>query len=504
MNNWNPEEAPIEEITDQEVLAKIAKFDEDYSNRLEAVEFLTDQEALAYVAINDDYSEYICEKAVDRLNDQVLLADVAKKSWDIFIRIAAAEKLNDKSVVQTLYADVAKNYIDHNIHFNKSGSTRMRAAEKLDNQSIAQEVYADIIKDDELFSWEDTHEAFEKLTDQKLLAEIFESVQDNETRLHALRKITNQVLLADIAKHNDTFLKHNPSCNCGACQNHGVHFRMVAAHKLSDQALLTDVAKNSAYGDVRFVVATKLTDDETLDYMANYDVDSAVRQAAYERLTNRIVHDAAIQDSKNMQVHEIIQFAGLDWRILDVIGEKTLILSDKILAKEAYHVKDKSASWENCALRKYLNGSFYEETFSEKEKALIIETRNQNNGNQVFGMDGDNDTLDKVFVLSLEEVVRYFGNSGQIYYGHYNGRRFISDGYNSARKAELGFCEYFKKVFGNQYRPIASTWWLRSPFKDGFDCATAAIVLEDGAINVGGNATFLDEGVRPALWLTLK
>jgi hypothetical protein len=46
-----------------------------------------------------------------------------------------------------------------------------------------------------------------------------------------------------------------------------------------------------------------------------------------------------------------------------------------------------------------------------------------------------NDTDDYIFLLSLEEVVKYFGDSGQLLNGNPNYEHGISDEYNGARIA---------------------------------------------------------------------
>ncbi|MDR0491989.1 MAG: DUF6273 domain-containing protein, partial [Oscillospiraceae bacterium] len=113
-------------------------------------------------------------------------------------------------------------------------------------------------------------------------------------------------------------------------------------------------------------------------------------------------------------VGDTIQFGQYDWFVLCVQGDKALILSDRVLAGRRYHDKNKDVTWAESDMRQYLNGQFYNNTFSKAEKALIAETENINESNQWYGTAGGVDTLDKVFLLSLEDVVKYFGDSGQL------------------------------------------------------------------------------------------
>ncbi|MCL2816885.1 MAG: InlB B-repeat-containing protein [Clostridiales bacterium] len=199
-----------------------------------------------------------------------------------------------------------------------------------------------------------------------------------------------------------------------------------------------------------------------------------------------------------------IKFGGIDWLVLEVQDGKALILSEKILEKRPYHERE-YITWENCSLRGYLNGEFYNNTFSAAEKARIVETAVKNDDNQWYGSAGGNDTLDKIFLLSLEEVVKYFGDSGQLANMPGDLTLGINDQYNSARIA------YDKD--GNDLN-----WWLRSPgYADSlyyaYGSLSAAYVRaiylgsansDGGMVLVVGLPVYVDYvGVRPALWLNL-
>ena len=202
-------------------------------------------------------------------------------------------------------------------------------------------------------------------------------------------------------------------------------------------------------------------------------------------------NDNIISRSINVKptVGSIHKFAGIDWRVLAVENDNALLISEKILERRPYHESSGNITWENCTLRKYLNGEFLN-NLGEK-KSLISETRNNPNpNNHWYGTAGGSTTADKIFLLSLDEVCCYFGDST----AHLNkkgstGSDFdINDKNNAARIAN----------YGNEG---ASWWWLRSP---GYDSYIAARVTDDGYVHVRGNGVLLgDGGVRPALWLNL-
>jgi len=177
---------------------------------------------------------------------------------------------------------------------------------------------------------------------------------------------------------------------------------------------------------------------------------------------------------------------GRQWLVLDVDKQnnRALLLSEDIIEMKAYHANGKSTTWAECSLHSYLNGEFYESFGREKDR--IARTHNENPANQWFGTKGGNSTQDSVFLLSIEEVVKYFGDRGQLKNKNPNNKYWIDDQYNSARVAKFN---------GN-----AVWWWLRSP---GGYTDLAAYVNDDGYVLIVGDLVQAGGGVRPALWLNL-
>jgi len=186
----------------------------------------------------------------------------------------------------------------------------------------------------------------------------------------------------------------------------------------------------------------------------------------------------------------MMEFGGYEWKVLDVQGAKALLLSKDIIELRRYHRKNRTVTWGDCDLRKYLNGEFYE-LFCDEDRGRIVETQVANTGNQWFGTNGGADTTDRVFLLSLEEVVRYFGDSGKLL-GERSDEDWIIDEYNDKRIA----CGNIRGKWRSWF------WWLRSP---GCRGTYAALVHTDGNVYVDGNIVdYNNGGVRPALWLNIE
>jgi len=191
--------------------------------------------------------------------------------------------------------------------------------------------------------------------------------------------------------------------------------------------------------------------------------------------------------SINAAVGDIIEFGGYEWRVLEVRDGNALILNENIIMYRMYKVDGYDTAWEDSSLRRYLNGEFFD-SFTQAERARIVETRNANADNQWYGAAGGRETADRIFLLSLEEVVQYFGDSGQLSSRPSANTRIIDDQFNSMRTAG--------DLSGNN-----SWWWLRTP---GFNSYFATFVYPDGAISVFGDSVPVRGGVRPALWLNLQ
>jgi len=198
----------------------------------------------------------------------------------------------------------------------------------------------------------------------------------------------------------------------------------------------------------------------------------------------------------NPEIGSIIPFGEYKWRVLDVQGSEALLITEEVIEQRNYNEQYTDVTWETCDLRKYLNGEFLRK-FTQEQQGRIVEKKIPNSKNRWYSTKGGNDTRDKIFLLSLEEVDKYFGDSGD----YLNKRKkeitnayfivlsyYLSNSYDSDRVANYG-------------SEGACWWWLRSP---GAASNSAAKVGEDGDVLVGGAMVNFDDngcGVRPALWL---
>jgi len=200
------------------------------------------------------------------------------------------------------------------------------------------------------------------------------------------------------------------------------------------------------------------------------------------------------------EVGETVHFGQWDWRVLAVENDKALLITKDVVELLPYHEKRTTVTWENCTLRAYLNGSFYN-SFGEEDQARIALTHNENPNNtwghtqgKPYNTQGGNPTNDHIFLLSVPEVLKYFP-----------GLERTDDIYYGLDLSNENFLENYEKIRGI-YKGSPFGWWLRSPGSpDTTYCSIAAVfgflVSVQGAPATGEG---LDEiGVRPALWLKL-
>lgn len=176
----------------------------------------------------------------------------------------------------------------------------------------------------------------------------------------------------------------------------------------------------------------------------------------------------------------------IEWIVLARDGDKALIISKYALDCVQYNTKNTDITWETCSLRRWLNNDFYNKAFNTTDKQIIVSTKVTADKNPEYSTTyAGKDTMDKVFLLSIKEVDKYFK-------GNNNGKCAATD-YALKKNSEHISEDY--KVAG---RPCC-WWWLRSPGNSG---SNAAYVYYDGSVsNFGRYVNTTYARVRPCMWV---
>ena len=171
----------------------------------------------------------------------------------------------------------------------------------------------------------------------------------------------------------------------------------------------------------------------------------------------------------------------IEWLVLEIRGEKALLISEYGLDCQPYNTKQEDVTWKTCSLRNWLNKTFYSQAFSSEERLMIADSTVTADKNPEYNTNPGNDTTDKIFLLSITEAKKYFSSDSE----------------------RICTPTAYAKAKGAYESDSGSCWWLlRSPGHNQF---LAAIVDTDGSIDYYGYSVHVDSGcVRPALWINLE
>ncbi len=200
----------------------------------------------------------------------------------------------------------------------------------------------------------------------------------------------------------------------------------------------------------------------------------------------------------------------IKWRVLSVDGDDAFLLADKNLDCQSYNDVCRAVTWETCTMRSWLNGygaeknkdgkdysnnNFLNNAFSETEQAAIKITNVVNSDNSEYGTEGGNDTSDKVYLLSLDEVTNpAYGFSGS----SYDLRRAAKT--TEYAKAQGVWADDPWDVYIDD-----GCWWLRSPGENSDDASYVGVGGPIYDYDVCGNNFYGNEyAARPALHLNLR
>lgn len=175
----------------------------------------------------------------------------------------------------------------------------------------------------------------------------------------------------------------------------------------------------------------------------------------------------------------------IKWIVLAKEGNRILLLSEKGLDCKPYNNTFTNVTWETCSLRKWMNSTFLNAAFSAKEQKCIVNTSVSADKNPDYSTDPGNATMDKVFLLSITEANKYFGNNevGKCVPTIYA----IANGAKTSNSFTMGDA-------------VTSWWWLRSP---GYKQTFAASGIDSGEVFSHGLPVPCRGCVRPALWINL-
>ncbi|MBP5417116.1 MAG: hypothetical protein J6Y58_06305 [Clostridiales bacterium] len=227
------------------------------------------------------------------------------------------------------------------------------------------------------------------------------------------------------------------------------------------------------------------TKDETVA-SDSQETQNAVVSEVWERMgtdgSAETVESGTSQsiDWGSVKVGDTIPFGKYEWIILEKTDSSVFVISKDIVEFLSYSPKGASfpeqdpefpVTWEESAVRNFLNEDFFYSCFSEQEQGMIMETKVVTAANPKFGISGGNDTTDKLYILEYDETMKYFET-------------------DESRKALA------------PANPEQSMYWLRTP---GESQTMVMKVNQDGSFAHGerGDFVWYKSGIRPVMWIKI-
>ena len=176
----------------------------------------------------------------------------------------------------------------------------------------------------------------------------------------------------------------------------------------------------------------------------------------------------------------------IEWIVLERDGNKLFLLSKYVLDKHCYAKKYK-VDWVDSDIRRWLNNDFFANAFDESEQMKIVDTKLDNPGLESIDIANGESTVDKVFLLSVDEVINYRQ-------GRAEGTAYLREGIGNISVGETNNV----------------SWWTRSSALDDHIWMCAFEVDPDVNSETsepmkqlgGGGFNFPENGIRPAMWIS--
>ena len=179
----------------------------------------------------------------------------------------------------------------------------------------------------------------------------------------------------------------------------------------------------------------------------------------------------------------------IKWRVLSVNGNDAFLLADQNLDVKPYNEEDTDVTWATCTLRTWLNGTFLATAFTSAEKSAIKNSTVVNDDNPYYGTEGGDNTIDKVYLLSITEAQSSAYGFNKDY------------GMSSETRISKNTAYIEEKYDYVSSAGEANYWWLRSPG----NCESAAAFVDYRYDTCYGSYVYYTNiAVRPVFHLNLS
>lgn len=171
----------------------------------------------------------------------------------------------------------------------------------------------------------------------------------------------------------------------------------------------------------------------------------------------------------------------LRWLVLNNRDDLVTLTTEQSIAGMRYHFNASETSWAECSLRSWLNGTFFTSVFDPTEADFVCKNYISTPSNPDFPSPPGEATVDKVYLLSMNEALSYFKNL--------NDRKLTC----TAASYPGTYTDYNENC----------CWWLRTP---GARMESAVGIDASGQIMTVGYDCYKNDqiGVRPVIVIDIS
>ena len=176
----------------------------------------------------------------------------------------------------------------------------------------------------------------------------------------------------------------------------------------------------------------------------------------------------------------------LEWIVLDETEDAYLLITKYSIDAHIFAHNMDYTTWENSVVRTFLNKEFYNNAFSKEEKErIILTTVTADKNPQYKNINQGKNTKDNVFLLSIQEVEKYFYSNNECIATPTNYAKMGANPYNWSGVAT--------SAFG------VTCWRLRTM---GYDNYHSCSVRFNGSISYEGDILYSPHyAIRPCIWI---
>lgn len=212
-----------------------------------------------------------------------------------------------------------------------------------------------------------------------------------------------------------------------------------------------------------------------------------------ENDTVKVINPGTEAEKSYLVRHEQGYFLSepIKWRVLSINSDGTdaFVIADRAIdIAQYYSASNVEITWEKSSVRQWLNDAFLKKAFTADEQAAVKTTTVKTADNQESSEPGGNDTQDKIYLPSIEEIYNWdYGFSAQ----------------EDEEQTRMTTSTDYAWLGGTPFKRIAGfmSYWLRSPGKQKGYPAT---IGDWGAGKITSAKAEEYLGVRPVMHVDLS